>query len=377
MVEGRDDAPGVLIFRKRLLPYSETFIASQGQALKRYRPLFVGLERHEQGLHYLKEGTYSLLQDHASSVGLARLPMHLGMKPNARWLRTLRAHKPQLIHVHFGNGVAAAMPLAKALEIPMLVSWHGHDISKPLESGFRQKVRRAIAMADHHIAVSSYIADRLLEADCPQSKMTLHHIGVPISSDPVSPVPQGGGVLFVGRLVEKKGLKHLIAAMAILKRAGQQAALTIIGDGPLRGALERQALDAGVAAQFLGKRSPEDVRACMVRSTLVAGPSIRTRRDVEGLGMVFVEAQALGRPVVGFRSGGIADAIDHGTSGVLVAEGDEEALAREIGRLLSDPALAMAMGAAGAEHARNSHNLQRQTIALESLYKRIVARASP
>ena len=176
MVEGRDDAPGVLIFRKRLLPYSETFIASQGQALKRYRPLFVGLERHEQGLHYLKEGTYSLLQDHASSVGLARLPMHLGMKPNARWLRTLRAHKPQLIHVHFGNGVAAAMPLAKALEIPMLVSWHGHDISKPLESGFRQKVRRAIAMADHHIAVSSYIADRLLEADCPQSKMTVHHM---------------------------------------------------------------------------------------------------------------------------------------------------------------------------------------------------------
>lgn len=370
MVAAHADAkqPGVLIFRKRLLPYSETFIANQGHALQRFRPLFVGLERHEQGVHYLDESSICVLEDHVAHVPMARLPMLLGLPPNREWLAAMRDHGPALIHVHFGNGVTAAAPIARALGIPMVVTWHGHDISRPLVGRFGRRVRQAIAVADHCVAVSGYVAGLLRQAGCPDHKLTVHHIGVHVPSSAPSPVPSNGRVLFVGRLVPKKGAGLLIEAMHRVQATVPGASLQIIGDGPLEQQLREQAARAEVAVEFLGRRPPNEVSRCMQEAMVVAAPSIRTARDFEGLGMVFVEAQALGRPVVGFRSGGIPDAIDDGRSGILVPEDDVGALASALAAVLGDSGRAQAMGDAGHRHARENHDLARQTRLLENVY---------
>lgn len=376
---GRNESPrdthcrGVLVFRKRWLPYSETFIANQAQALKRYRPLFVGLERHEQGVHYVNESRLCLLDDFANNLTLARLPMKLGLPYSKDWRAAMEATKPALVHAHFGNGAIDAHHIARALSVPLLVTWHGHDISKPLTGDFGRKVRQAVSIADHCIAVSGFIADRLRAAGCPDDKLSILPTGVqlPPAAD-VTPVPDNGRVLFVGRLVEKKGVAHLIEAMALLTEGHPHVHLQIAGDGPLQPQLAEQAEQNGLNVSFLGRLSQQAVFDRMREASVVAAPSVRTSRDVEGLGMVFVEAQALGRPVVGYASGGIPDAVRDGHSGLLVEEGDVRALAEALSYVVRDHGLAVEMGRAAREFAVCTHDLYAQAAKLEAIYDRLV-----
>ena len=371
-VDTAADAPGALIFRKRWLPYSETFIANQGMALRRYCPLFVGLERHAQGVHHVDESKLRLLADFASSVPLARARLQLGLMQKHPWFSALRAANPRVLHAHFGNGAADAHYIARALGIPLLVTWHGHDISKPLTGSFGRQVRRSIARADHCIAVSNFIAGRLREAGCADEKISVLPTGVKLPDDSeLTPVPNNGRVLFVGRLVHKKGVTHLIDAMARVQRQHPDAHLQIVGDGPLKAELADQAQRLGVNVQFMGRLTPAQVLDCMQQACVIAAPSVRTARDVEGLGMVFVEAQSLGRPVVGFDSGGIADAVSTPDGGLLVEEGNVAALAEGLSKALGDPAWARAAGQAARAAAVANQNLYEQTAKLEAIYDRV------
>lgn len=369
----RDDKPGVLIFRKRLLPYSETFIANQALALQRYTPCFVGLERHEQGVHYIEESRMHLLDDATPNLTLARFRLKLGLGRNHPWLQSMQASRPALVHAHFGNGATDARVIARALRLPLLITWHGHDISKPLTGAFGRQVRQAIGIADHCIAVSGFIADRLRAAGCAEHKLSVLPTGVQLPpADRVTPVPNNGRVLFVGRLVAKKGVTHLIDAMASVQKRHPNAHLHIAGDGPLDAQLAAQAKRQGVAVRFLGRLSQQAVFDSMRDACVIAAPSVQTPRDVEGLGMVFVEAQALGRPVVGFASGGIPDAVRNGHSGLLVEEGDSVALADALVSILGDADRATGMGRAARDFAAGQHDLQTQSGKLEAIYDRLV-----
>ena len=106
-------------------------------------------------------------------------------------------------------------------------------------------------------------------------------------------------VLFVGRLVAKKGVVHLLRAMARVQSLRPGTELFICGNGVLRASLETEARRRGVRATFLGVRAPTEVRDLMCDATVVCGPRVAdSRGNNEGLGMVFIEAQACGTPVV-------------------------------------------------------------------------------
>ena len=365
--------PTALVFRKRLLAYSETFVANQGYSLRRYQPRFVGFELDKRGLHHLDRSDVNVLSDHVSHVGWARLPMRAGFAPPRRWVQSLTATRPAILHAHFLNAVTPAWQLAQALGLPLIATAHGNDIAKPLTPAFRKALAVAFGRCDRVIAVSEFIADCLRRAGCPADKLVLHSMGIPLEGLDESPVPADPAVLMVGRFVEKKGIRYLLEAMSQVRAALPEAQLTVIGDGPLRSELQAQAEQLQIRADFLGVQPPDVVHQRMREARLLAAPSVRTEQDAEGLGMVFLEAQALGRPVVGFASGGIGEAVLADQTGLLCAERDVDTLAHNLLRVLQNDALAARLGAAGARRVRASFDVRAQTQQLEALYDEVRA----
>ena len=363
------DKPTALVFRKRLLAYSETFVANQGYALRRHRPVFVGFQQDRAGLHHLARRDVEMLTDVASSVGVARLPMRLGLGPPRIWMRRLAATRPVVLHTHFISAAKPGGQLARALGVPMVATAHGNDVTNPLTPAFRKELAASFALCERVIAVSQFIADRLADAGCPDDKLVQHYIGIPLAGLDPTPVPSAPVVLFVGRFVEKKGIAYLLKAFRQVQAQCPGARLQLIGDGPLRASLQALDRELDTRAEFLGVKTPDEVQAAMRAARVLAAPSVRTERDAEGLGMVFLEAQALGLPVVGFRSGGIGEAVGHNQTGLLAAERNVEALAQNLAQVLLDATLAQTLGTAGAQRVRARFDITRQTGALESIYE--------
>ena len=174
-------------------------------------------------------------------------------------------------------------------------------------------------------------------------------------------------------LVEKKGAEYLIRAMAHVERAVPEARLVVVGDGPLRAPLEAEAGMLLQGARFLGRQPPAEVRAWMGRARVFCVPSVTaTSGDREGFGVVFLEAQAMGTPVVSSRSGGIPESVADGETGFLLPERDVEGLAARITMLLSDGAAWEAMSQRGQDRVRSEFDTARLTRRLEALYDEVV-----
>jgi len=363
--------PAAVIFRKRLLPWSETFIAAQGGALSRYHPVFVGYRMQEGGAKYLAGRDVVPLERHAAVPQLAKaLVQGLRMLPPG-WRRELARRRPAVVHAHFGVNALDANVIARAFRIPLVVTYHGMDIA--IERGWRDRRerRRVFDAAARIIAVSDFIADRLREAGCPEHKLVVHHIGVDTThfEPPPFETRSDSEILFVGRLVSKKGLTHLLRAMRTIRERVPAAELLIAGDGPLRERHEAEAAELGVRCRFLGVQTPAQVRELMRRAAVFCAPSVvAPDGNAEGLPMTIVEAQASGLPVVAYPSGGSAEGIRHGRTGYVAQPRDEEQLAAYLVDLLTDRSRREEFGAAARQWALDEFDLVKQTGRLEGIY---------
>jgi glycosyltransferase involved in cell wall biosynthesis len=170
--------------------------------------------------------------------------------------------------------------------------------------------------------------------------------------------------------VEKKGTKVLIEALTANALVG--ARLVIIGDGPLRGALERQARKLGDRVRFLGAVTSDEVAMWMRRASVLAAPSVTAADgDAEGLPNVVVEAAASGLPVVGTLHSGIPEAIEDGVTGFLVPEGDAGALAARLADVLGSEELRRDLGAAARGLAERKFDRRILTERLEAIYDEV------
>jgi len=278
----------------------------------------------------------------------------------------------------------AALPLARKLKIPLIVTFHGYDVT--VEDRFarhsfylhRKYIRHRDELkreAVRFIAVSEYIRKKLLEQGFPEEKIVVHYIGVDVKKfQPTPAVVREKKVLFVGRLVENKGCEYLIQAMNRVQDIEPDAELVVIGDGPLRKSLEELAGNVLKEYRFLGILPPESVRNWMSRVKVFCVPSIvASTGDAEAFGLVFTEAQAMGLPVASFATGGISEAVSHGETGLLAKERDVEELADNIQRLLADDDLWLMMSRQGQERVQERFNLERQTRLLEDIYTAVLA----
>jgi glycosyltransferase involved in cell wall biosynthesis len=365
----RDEKPVAAIFRTALFNPSERFIQDQAAALRRWRPLLVGQERKREVLPALREG---MILPAGTAERLLFSARGRGGAIEAR----LRAVGAKLIHAHFGTDGLKVLPLARALGVPLITHLRGYDVTLTkaalIRSGRPTWIRYALGRGrlmregDLFLAVSDALREKAVALGYPAERTLTHYNGVDLDRfRPGAARREEGLVLHVARLVEKKGSAALIAALAGV--AG--ARLVVIGEGPLRGALEGQAQAAGVDAQFLGALPADEVASWMRRAALLAAPSVTAGDgDAEGLPNVVVEAAASGLPIVATVHSGIPEAVTDGETGFLVREGDVAALVARIGALLGSEAMRREMGAAARRLAEERFDRVQLTARLEAIY---------
>lgn len=302
----------------------------------------------------------------------------------------LSRREPSILHAHFGMDAVDAAPLADALSLPMIVTLHGFDINinrEWWESGKggisrRRYPLRLLELATrpdvYFIAVSDSIRRQAIAYGIPEAKIQVMYIGLDLSRFQPGPVPindRGRRVLFVGRLVEKKGCEYLLRAMRVVNRAVGDTEVVIVGDGSQRGAMETLAEQLGINATFKGVLSSAHVTRELDAARVFCLPSITANNgDAEGLGIVLLEAQAKGVPVVTSARGGRSEGIIHGETGFAFPERSIDDLAEALVRLLSDDRLAKNMAAAGPAFIRKNFNIVDCTQKLESFYDMVIAR---
>jgi colanic acid/amylovoran biosynthesis glycosyltransferase len=370
------DRPVVAIYRDRLLMPTETYIRAQAEGMRRYRTHYVGMRR-VPGLD-LAADRVTVLNRGGRLGRLQEVGYKLvGVSPLL--VRAVRRMRPTLIHAHLGIDGAAALPLARRLRVPFVVTFHGFDATatdEALRAGpyrWRLYLRRRAALQRHgdlFIAVSQYTRDKMLERGYPEQKTVVHYIGVDLERfRPDRAVQREPVVLFVGRLIEKKGVTHLIAAMQDVQRQLPEAELVIVGHGKLQAQLEAQAAESGVRVRFVGTLPADEVRGWMNRARVLCVPSVTAANgDSEGLPLVVLEAMAMGLPIVGSTSAGIPEAVTHGCQGLLGGEGDRAALADNLRVVLSDPDAWQRMSDGAIDRVRETFDLRRQNARLEELY---------
>jgi len=364
------DGAALLVYRDRIVPRSEAhFLRRQYVGFRRLAPVWIGC-RTDSGLPDL--GVEPLLLGRRGAAGaLDRLFFkQFGRIPSAPDLAALR---PRLIHAHFGRGGALALPIARALRLPLVVTFHGGDATK--DEHYRRKLfptifqRRCTALqreAALIICVAEHIREALLARDFPASKLKVIRYGVePKKDSGGSPPPPRPYLLFVGRFVEKKGVAHLLDAMRALESAGAGVDLALIGDGPMAEVLKRHATGL-THTRFLGWLPNQEVRRVMPSALALCVPSVAARTgDSEGLPNVVLEAMACALPVIGSNVGGIAEAVEHDRTGFLVPPADPQAIAAAARRLLCDPALRSRMGLAAQTAATERFDAVAQSRMLE------------
>lgn len=268
----------------------------------------------------------------------------------ARALRRLtRSGQFDIIHAHWTipQGLLAATTLWSR-SIPFVATAHGGDVyafgRPPFTPLLRFVMRRAAAVT----AVSDELLQLLSRIE-KNAVNKIHHIPMGVDyrhfstaaarAERPPDMPQGPVIIFVGRLTEKKGVQVLIDALSLGRQGLESANLVIVGDGPLRPALEERARTWGLSGRvrFIGPRNHASLPAYLSAADVFALPSVEASDgDKDGLPVVLMEAAACGTPAVASSIGGIPQFLKDGRNGLLVPPGDAHALAAALARLLNE-----------------------------------------
>jgi colanic acid/amylovoran biosynthesis glycosyltransferase len=372
----------ILVYRDRIVPRSEAhFLRRLYIGFERLKPVWVG--RHKgDGLDDLGVEPLMLGRDGMLGAVDRNLFKHLGTLPPTPDLRALN---PLLVHAHFGRGGALALPIARALGVPLVVTFHGGDATKDkhyqrrlLPTIYQQRTAALQREAVLFICVSDFIRDRLLSRGFPPDKLFVHRYGVEFdgAEDAGLHAALRPYFLFGGRFVEKKGIPVLIEAMRCLDREGKNVQLMLIGDGPIAGELKRAAADLENIS-FPGWLPNQQLRQLMPSALAVCVPSVEAASgDAEGLPNVVIEAMAAGVPVVATHHAGIGEAVEHDRTGILVPPGDVMALTAALRRLVEQPETARAMGAEARRVALDKFDAMTQSRRLEVILEDVIARSA-
>lgn len=317
-----------------------------------------------------------------------------------RWLKGLWStwHTIRLLHIeHILVGQVLpvgtiAFLLHKLLRIEYTVMTHAMDITILLSSTHASKrkqwlLRHILLNASAITTVSTFTADKLKECGVPPSKI---HIIEPCPhiDGTTAHVPQqdcdrlneqyhlaGKKVLLtVTRLVERKGIDMVITALPRVLQKIEEAVYVIVGDGPHRETLEKIVRVRGLQQQviFIGSVTDGELAAWYTRSDIFVMPSRELPNgDVEGFGIVFLEAGSFGKPVVAGNSGGISDAVQDGVTGFLVDPADDTMIADAIIAILRTPEGAATMGKHAQRRVETQFQWPMKAAALQKLLEEI------
>ncbi len=287
--------------------------------------------------------------------------------------------------VWFGAAAPLALlaPRARAAGAARIIaSTHGHEVGWSMLPMARSALRRIGDGTDVVTYVSRYTRGRFASAFGPRA--ALEYVPPGVDTDRFIPDPAarteiraryGLGerpvIMCLSRLVPRKGQDMLIRALPAIRERVDGATLVIVGGGPYLATLHRLAREAGVTEHvvFTGGVPGAELPAHHAMADVFAMPC-RTRGaglDVEGLGIVYLEASASGVPVIAGRSGGAPETVQDGVTGRVVNGSDVDEIATAVGEILADPERAAQMGAAGRRWAVDNWQWRAQAARLAGL----------
>lgn len=296
-------------------------------------------------------------------------------------IRVLDDKGAQLLHIYFGHIAVHLLPLIRAWGKPSVVSFHGADVMVDLEKpAYRAATKEMLEAVRLVLVRSESLGRALIEIGGAAGKIRIQRTGIPVDeiSFRARVWPNDGAWKFIQacRLIEKKGLQTSLLAFAKFAARYPQSTFTIAGEGPLQAELEARARELGLAGQvsFPGFVSQTELRELFYGSHLFLHPSERgADGNQEGVPNSMLEAMASGLPVFATEHGGIPEAVEHGTSGILVKETDHEALARALLETTANPDELTTLARNGADSVGEKFEQGAQTRKLEDFYLETMA----
>lgn len=277
------------------------------------------------------------------------------------------------LHAHFATEPTSVARLAARFAgLSYSFTAHAKDIFH--ESVRPEEMERKLADAAFVVTVSDYNVEHLREKyGAAAARVRRIYNGLELERFPYqAPQDRGPGILFVGRLVEKKGLPDLLDACALLSGRGVRFECGIVGGGEveadLRARIDR--LGLGGCVQLLGPRPQGEVIRRIREAAAVAVPCvIGEDGNRDGLPTVLLEAMALGTPCVSTDVTGIPELLRDGETGLLVPQRDPAALAAALERLLSDPSLRVGISSRARAKVENDFDIRRNTALSRALMR--------
>jgi glycosyltransferase involved in cell wall biosynthesis len=360
-------------------------IYRQITALKRCAPVVIAQKREQTerfpfepveivpkpATHFLRRFWFRQVRD---------MPWQISDAELRALLRLLSRTDARLLHIYFGQIAVHLLPLIRTWKNPSIVSFHGADVTVDMNKpAYRESTQQMLDAVKLVLVRSESLRRAVIDLGCDQKKIEVQRTGIPLEEFAFHEwsFPNDGEWRLVqaGRLIEKKGLPFTIRAFAVFLRKYPNATLTIAGEGPLLGELQKLARELNIERRvsFTGFISQEELRDIYYRSHIFVHPS-QTGHDgnVEGIPNSMLEAMASGLPVFAADHGGIPEAVENGVSGVLVRERDHEALGNALLNATQDSDSLARIARNGAEVVRKNFDLQAQAQRLEEIYLRLI-----
>jgi len=282
--------------------------------------------------------------------------------------------KPDLVHCHSRRGADILGGLAASFaDVPAVVSRRVDNTEMALMAALRYRPFKRI------IAISEAIARVLRESGVDADRITVIRSAVDATAFAAPPdrgafvrefglVDRPFTIGAAGQFIARKGYEHLLEAVAAIAETARPFRVLLFGEGEQDAQLRRRAAELGIddLVRFEGFR--DDLDRWLGGLDLFAHPAL-----AEGLGVVTLKAQAAGVPVVGFRAGGLPEAVADGESGTLVEPGDGEALARAIRTLMDDDERRARYGAAGRARMQEAFSVATMADKHVELYESVLS----
>lgn len=306
------------------------------------------------------------------------------------WWHCKKERPDALIVSHVLPMGQVARFVKRTLGIPYAVVIHGMDVASAAAAGGRKReaARRVLKDAALVVANSTYTSTWLEAFGVDGAKSVVipppPSLGLEETADPddrrtmrrrLGVGPNQMLLLSVGRLVTRKGFDVVLKAVAALKARGRMVRYAIVGEGPDRERLEALAEELGVrdAVTFQGALDTGELSAAYAAADAFIMVPRAEGPDIEGYGIVYLEAGLMGAPVIGSRSGGVPEAVKDGETGILVDPDDVEAVADAVERLADDEALRRRMGESGRARVIEEFGAERQAKRFMAAIKQIMA----
>jgi colanic acid/amylovoran biosynthesis glycosyltransferase len=283
-----------------------------------------------------------------------------------------------VIHCHFGpNGeMAAKLKKVGIISAPIITTFHGYDANVLPKIVGKSFYKCLSEYGDIFTCGSEFMINRVRRIGIDPKKIIKLPVGVDLKQfsllHPMEIPKNKTCILTIARLVEVKGLHYSIEAFAKAQKKIPELEYSIVGEGPLRVELEELACALGVSdsVQFLGDRDQSQLKELYASSDVFILSSVICQDGAEeGQGLVLIEAQAMGIPVVSTNTGGIPETLRDNETGFLVPERNTDALAAKLVLLAGNRDLRIKMGCAGRKFVKNYFNIENLNSELIGIYK--------